>query len=78
MVESLVPSNQIALSVGIEVGYQEDVKRPLLERDRVIIEKITGLAPPSFLFELSSGFYYLIDALKEMWSGKAVEKEIVE
>jgi UDP-N-acetylglucosamine/UDP-N-acetylgalactosamine diphosphorylase len=51
----------------------ETVRRALQNRDRAILQSLTGLPPPSFPFELSAEFYYPTSALKDKWKGKQAE-----
>jgi len=50
----------------------EGVQRALLAADRRVITKITGLAPPSFPFELAQDFYYPTEALLARWCGRSI------
>ncbi|KAF3362212.1 UDP-glucose pyrophosphorylase [Chlamydiales bacterium STE3] len=55
----------------------EDVEKArlaLLENDREAFRKLTGLPPPSSLFELDQQFYYPTDELRKKWWGKEAPK----
>ncbi len=50
----------------------DTVREALQQKDRKIIQEITGLPPPGFPFELAADFYYPTEALRAKWIGKLV------
>lgn len=48
----------------------QTVREALQNRDRAILQSITGLPVPTFPFELPAEFYYPSNALKARWKGK--------
>ena len=48
----------------------ETVRDALQQRERAILERLTGLPPPPFSFELPAEFYYPTQELKTKWKGK--------
>lgn len=49
----------------------KEVQKALQERDKQVIEEITGLPAPSLPFELPAEFYYPTAELESKWKGKA-------
>lgn len=50
----------------------ETVREAIQQRDKRIIQKITGLKAPDFPFELTAEFYYPSHDLLEKWKGKVI------
>lgn len=50
----------------------ETVKRALLQRDRQVYEKISGIKAPDHEFELDFSFYYPTEELLKKWKGRAL------
>lgn len=48
----------------------ETVRRALQERDRAVLQHLTGLPPPDFLFELPPEFYYPSQDFQAEWQGR--------
>lgn len=55
----------------------ETVQAALQQRDRTVIQSVTGLAPPSFPFELAADFYYPTPSLETKWKGQQVTTSYV-
>lgn len=55
----------------------ETVRQALQEYDKRVIEEITGLAAPSFPFELSPKFHYPTAELIQEWQGKLIEESYI-
>lgn len=51
------------------------VQQALQERDRQVIQKITGIEPPEHPFELDQAFYYPTPELLKKWRGKTLPNE---
>lgn len=52
----------------------EEVKQALLAWDRAVIEKITGLPAPPFIFELDQQFHYPTEKLLAYWHKRPLAK----
>ena len=53
----------------------EDVKRAMVEKDRRILERITGHTVDNKLIELSLAFHYPTESLLEKWKGQSLARD---
>lgn len=53
----------------------DTVREALARKDRLTYQKISGLNPPSFLFELDFSFYYPTPELLKKWRGRTLPCE---
>lgn len=53
---------------------QEVVQQALLNRDKQVIQELTGMAVDMDNFELSQDFYYPTETLKKEWEGKKIPR----
>lgn len=54
------------------------VQEALQNRERKIIESLTGLPAPLFPFELAAEFYYPTPSLRAYWKGKSISSTYIE
>ena len=55
-----------------EMNHLENVRRAITEKERKILEKVTGKKAPSSVIEIDPRFYYPDEALKKLWRGKDI------
>lgn len=54
-------------------GSVQSVEQALLNKERKLYEKISGLKAPNAPFELPASFYYPTEELKQYWQGKEID-----
>ena len=55
----------------------EVVREALQQKDRRLIQTLTGLPPPDFPFELAADFHYPPQALQAKWKGRQIDSPYV-